>query len=527
MITIFTFLVLINLNNFDIVYAQTTTIPNFNIAAAGDWGCNSNTDKTVNSIKTQSPNLTLGLGDYSYESSADCWLDTIEPIYDSNNPNANNMQISIGNHENSGSEDLNTYLNAFSLTRQFGQVYSFNFNNVHFLSMATEISYSTSSSQNAFVKQDLAAASQNPNIDWIIVYFHKPMYSSPNSCSSCSGESSLRDIYHPIFDQYGVDLVLEGHTHDYQRSFPIKFNSNSKSNPIITDTNRNTYNDPAGEIYAIVGTGGINFHSLSSQKSFIAFQQSKEFGFLNIDILNNGQTLVGKFLSNNRSPSTPMDQFTITKSGSTTCPPGQHLENGVCVPDSTSSGYHYAPFLTINDASDIVNEPDRPDLRLSKFTVAAWFRTTTVPSNDGFIANKGGSGSDSSGKNQNYGIWVKSSGQLRGGFETSSGTNYEPTSPNSYVNGQWQHGAVTYDGSAVRLYVNGIQVASKSTTSLPDTNGNQPLRIGANSLSIEDIFEGDIDEVGVWNRALSSNEITNLMNTGSFPTGFVYRNSDG
>ena len=151
-ITIFAF-VLVNINNnFDIVYAQTTTIPNFNIAAVGDWGCNSNTDKTVNSIKAQSPELILGLGDYSYESSADCWLDTIESIYDSNNPNANNMQISIGNHENSGSEDLNTYLNAFSLTRQFGQVYSFNFHNVHFLSMATEISNSSGSSQNVFVK---------------------------------------------------------------------------------------------------------------------------------------------------------------------------------------------------------------------------------------------------------------------------------------------------------------------------------------------------------------------------------------
>jgi hypothetical protein len=78
-ITIFSFLVLINVNNnFNIVYAQ-PTIPNFNIAAVGDWGCNSNTDKTVNSIKAQSPELILGLGDYSYESSADCWLDTIEP----------------------------------------------------------------------------------------------------------------------------------------------------------------------------------------------------------------------------------------------------------------------------------------------------------------------------------------------------------------------------------------------------------------------------------------------------------------
>ena len=397
-ITIFSFLVLINLNNVDVIYAQ-TTIPNFNIAAVGDWGCNSNTDKTVNSIKNQSPEIILGLGDYSYESSADCWLDTIKPIYDpQKNPTANNMQISIGNHEDSSSEDLSTYINAFKLTKQFGQVYSFNFHNVHFLSMATEISYSSSSTQNAFVKQDLAAASQNPDIDWIIVYFHRPMYTSPNSCSSCSGESSLRDIYHPLFDQYGVDLVLEGHAHDYQRSYPIKFNANSKSNPIITDpNNKNNYifsSNPIngkihGQIHSVIGTGGINFHSLKTPlKSFFVSGQSKEFGFLNIDIQNNGQTLVGKFLSNDRSISTPLDQFTITKSGSSsppsppTCSSGEHLENGVCVPNTPnppSSGYHYAPFLTINDASDILDTQDRPDLRLSKFSVAAWFRTTSVP----------------------------------------------------------------------------------------------------------------------------------------------------
>jgi predicted phosphodiesterase len=564
-ITIFSFLVLVNINNIDVIYAQ-TNIPNFNIAAVGDWGCNSNTDKTVNSIKNQNPELILGLGDYSYESSADCWLDTLGPIYDHNNPNSNKMQISIGNHENSGSEDLNTYLNAFSLTRQFGQVYSFNFNNVHFLSMATEISYSSSSPQNAFVKQDLDAASKNQNIDWIIVYFHKPMYSSPSSCSSCPGESNLRDIYHPLFDQYGVDLVLEGHTHDYQRSFPIKFNSNSKSNPTITDTNRNNYNDPAGQIYSLVGTGGVNFHSLKTPlKSYLVYGQSKEFGFLNIDIQNNGQTLVGKFLSNDRSPSSPLDQFTITKSGSppptsqeicnngldddrdeftdaedvNSCPAVPEIcNNGLdddrdglkdaADPHCQTTGYHYAPFLTVNDASDIVDTQDRQDLRLSKFSVAAWFRTTTVPSDDGFIANKGGSGTDSSGKNQNYGIWITSSGKLSGGYETSSGSNKYATSPNSYVNGQWQHGVVTFDGSILRLYVNGNQVASTSSTSLPDTNGNQPLRIGANSLSIGDIFVGDIDEVGVWkDKALSSSEIANLMNSGIFPSGWVYRNTFG
>ena len=514
-ITIFSFLVLINLNNIDVIYAQ-TTIPNFNIAAAGDWGCNSNTDKTVNSIKNQNPELILGLGDYSYESSADCWLEALKPIYnyeDPNPPNRDKMQISIGNHENSGSEDLNSYINAFSLTKQFGQVYSFNMQNVHFLSMATEISYSSSSSQKAFVEQDLKAASTNQTIDWIIVYFHKPMYSSPSSCSSCSGESSLRDTYHPLFDKYGVDLVLEGHTHDYQRSYPIAFNSNSKSNPIIKDTNKNTYSDPAGQIYSLVGTGGVNFHSLKTPlKSYLVYGQSKEFGFLNIDIQNNGQTLVGKFLSNDRSPSSPLDQFTITKSGSS--------------PPPSTTGYHYEPFLPVNSHTNVVTITSTQNLQLSKFSVAAWFKTTSNFGDEAYIVNKGGHGTDSSGSNMNYGIWMSTSEKVQGGFETSSGSDRMVTSPNSYNDGQWHHGVVTFDGSILRLYVDGVQITTLSTSSIPETTGNHPLKIGANSRIVDNLFTGSIDEVGVWNKALTPTEITNLMNNGVFAqSGLVYSNS--
>jgi predicted phosphodiesterase len=516
LITISSLLVLVNINNIDIVFAQ-TNIPNFNIAAVGDWGCNSNTDKTVNSIKTQSPELILGLGDYSYESSADCWLGALEPIYDYDpqiNPNANNMQISIGNHENSDSEDLTTYLNAFSLTRQFGQVYSFNVHNVHFLSMATEISYSSGSSQNVFVKNDLAAAAANPNIDWIIVYFHKPMYSSPNSCSSCDGESSLRDIYHPIFDQYGVDIVLEGHTHDYQRSFPIKFNTNSISNPTITDTNRNNYVDPAGQIYAIVGTGGVNFHSLSSQKSFMVYQQSREFGHLNIDIQNNGTNLIGNFISNEGGI---LDQFTISKSGAPPPPPPQQQQ-----------GYHYEPFLDVNDSGDVVTIPDEQELKLEKFSVAAWLKTATNFGDAGLIVNKGGLGTEKSGNNMNYGLWMTSAETLRGGFETSKGSDRFSTSPNTYNNGEWHHGVVTYDGTSnLKLYVDGVEVATTSTSSLPEVNSH-PLRIGSDSRIVDDdLFIGSIDEVGVWNQQLSPSEILNVMNNGvsTVPSGLLYNNS--
>ena len=509
------FLVIININNdTDSFYAlAASTVPNFNFGSAGDWGCNSNTDATVNSIQNQNPELVLGLGDYSYQSTANCWLNAVNPIDEK-------MKITIGNHENSASsEDLNTYLNHFGMTSQY---YSFNYENVHFLSMATELSYSSGSAQNLFVKNDLSSAAADPNIDWIVVYLHKPMYSSPNSCSSCGGETALRDLYHPIFDQYGVDIVLEGHTHDYQRSYPIKYNPNNPSNPIITNTNKNNYTDPEGQIYSIVGTGGVNFHSLNGQSSFTASQQAVRFGHLNINILNNGTTLVGKFIPN--EPGITPDQFTITKQRSTTPPPPPPPH-----PPPQPTGYHYEPFLTINTSNDIMTIPNAPELKLAKnFTVAAWFKTTTNFRDDAIAVNKGGLSTESTGNNMNYGLWVTSSEKLRGGFETSSGTNKFVTSSASYNNGKWQHGVVTFDGTTIKLYVNGTEVSRTSTSTIPESSGNHPLRIGADSRIIADLFTGNIDEVGLWNRALKPSEISDLMNKGIFPfNGKVYSNSFG
>ncbi|MFB5600560.1 MAG: LamG-like jellyroll fold domain-containing protein [Nitrososphaeraceae archaeon] len=514
-----------NSDNFQEIYAQTTTFPDFNFAAAGDWGCNSNTDATVNSIVNQGTEITLGLGDYSYQSSASCFLNKVNSIDE-------NMKIAIGNHEDSSSEDRDRYLSHFNLNSQY---YSFNVQNVHFLAMATELSYGSGSSQHTFVKNDLNSASKDPNIDWIIVFLHKPMYSSPNSCSSssCQGVSSLRDTYHPLFDQFGVDLVLDGHTHDYQRSLPIKFNPNSKSNPVITNNHPNSYNDPEGQIHAIVGTGGINFHKLTGQKSFIVSQQDKKFGHLNVAITNNGMTLNGKFVANDN---TVMDQFTITKSSSTPgseiCTDGVDNDNDGLVdgadPDcqTPSTGYHYEPFFTA-DGNTALDIQSAPNLQLSKFTVSTWFKTTTNFPDEGVMVNKGGLGSESKGANQNYGIWFTSSERLQGGFETTGGSNKYVTTSNTYNDDQWHHGVVTFDGSIVRLFVDGTQIGTTSTSSTPDNTGNQPLRIAGNAQSLtEDFFVGQLDEVGVWNRALTTTEITNLKDNGVFPSsGLVYSNS--
>ena len=77
--------------------------------------------------------------------------------------------------------------------------------------------------------------------------------------------------------------------------------------------------------------------------------------------------------------------------------------------------------------------------------------------------------------------------------------------------GSWTHVAATYDGATQRLYVNGAQVSSMAIAGTITTSNN-PLKIGGNSIWAE-WFSGLIDEVRVYNRALTAGEIQADMNT--------------
>jgi hypothetical protein len=73
----------------------------------------------------------------------------------------------------------------------------------------------------------------------------------------------------------------------------------------------------------------------------------------------------------------------------------------------------------------------------------------------------------------------------------------------------WTHLAVTYDGSSVRVYMNGVLVRTKSQSGTISTSTGV-LRIGGNSISAQ-YFSGVIDEVRIYNRALNQTEIQSDM----------------
>jgi hypothetical protein len=125
--------------------------------------------------------------------------------------------------------------------------------------------------QTRWLEQTLAAAAQNPDIDWIIVQMHQDALSS---CLHGNGsDRGIRETWLPLFDRYGVDLVLCGHDHDYERSWPVRGCSRDvgrdattgaivdtcRPQPVVTsDPAAGSFDTSQGTIHLILGGGGTN-----------------------------------------------------------------------------------------------------------------------------------------------------------------------------------------------------------------------------------------------------------------------------
>jgi hypothetical protein len=101
--------------------------------------------------------------------------------------------------------------------------YSFDFANVHFICLDSQgSSRLTNGPMLTWLVQDLAATAQ----DWIIAYWHHPTYTkgshdSDNATDSGGRMRDMRENALPILEAGGVDLVLSGHSHSYERSFLV------------------------------------------------------------------------------------------------------------------------------------------------------------------------------------------------------------------------------------------------------------------------------------------------------------------
>ena len=167
-------------------------------------------------------------------------------------------------------------------------------------------------------------------------------------------------------------------------------------------------------------------------------------------------------------------------------------------------------------ANDFINIPSASGLisGSSAISMSCWVYPTDPiggwPNFDGFLGFRNESNAD-------FYILQLNPTTVEGRFRNSSGTTYTLTQT-GLINNTWQHFVLTYDGSNLTIYLNGVAGSSVPasgmiTNSMVDFFIGK-LEFGATNFSLD----GKIDEVGLWDKALSAIEINCMYAYGINPT---------
>lgn len=158
-------------------------------------------------------------------------------------------------------------------------------------------------------------------------------------------------------------------------------------------------------------------------------------------------------------------------------------------------------------------------LKTSNLTVSTWINPITYnPDNYSVIINRFEQGYNNPGGETwqviltNREIWF----QILGAGTSPNSNNTILKAPKTVPLNQWSLITCTFDGRIMKIFVNGIEQISQTTAINMNTNGTSGISIGVSKQAngIFHYFNGKIDDVGIWNRALDSNEIFYLFNDG-------------
>jgi len=195
--------------------------------------------------------------------------------------------------------------------------------------------------------------------------------------------------------------------------------------------------------------------------------------------------------------------FMNENSGTTTADASGSSNNGTLI-DATWTTGKFGSGINFNGSSSYVNIPDSASLRLGKnMTISTWVKVTANPASWARLVGKSDAGA-----NRNYAIFLHTDGRILFQFQDTGGGYPSIMSPGSISDGTWRNVTATYDGFTMRLYIDGSQVATGSTTATPVTSAG-PVRLGWDGA--HNVFNGQMDHVRIYARALSAAEVVNSM----------------
>lgn len=218
----------------------------YRLGLIGDLGQTAHSVSTLDHVNANNPDSVMLVGDLSY-------ADGYHPRWDSwgrlvsEHTSRLVWMYTEGNHEIEAANDEETpnflaYMTRFNMPYEHSGsesplYYSYDVAGAHIIMLGSYAPYEEDSDQYAWLTKDLARVDRS-RTPWIIVGMHAPWYNS-NHNHQGEGEK-MRRVMEPVLYEHGVDFVVSGHVHAYERSEHVY----------------NYEQDPCGPIYLNVGDGG-------------------------------------------------------------------------------------------------------------------------------------------------------------------------------------------------------------------------------------------------------------------------------
>jgi Icc-related predicted phosphoesterase len=293
------------------------------IWALGDFGNSSKNQANVrdamfNATKTHKPDAWIWMGDNAYSNGKEEeYQNHVFRVYQDTFFKNLPVWPSPGNHDYAGKHDPSVppYFKIFTMPTRgengglasgTESYYSFNYGNVHLISLDSEALETSDSSylhnENGKQAKWLAKDLEANKLPWTIVYWHKPPYSKGSHDSDTEiWMYKVRENITPILEKYKVDLVICGHSHSYERTHPIVGHTgknisydasvHKKANEVAPNTYVINKGERQGTIYVVNGSGGQlggkkNDYPLKAS----AYSNVTEGGSMLIDVDNKKMT---------------------------------------------------------------------------------------------------------------------------------------------------------------------------------------------------------------------------------------------
>lgn len=280
------------------------------VAFLADMGRGAQAKAVWAAIERAAPSMVIIGGDISYAHGRsavwDEWFALVSPLA-SRIP----VMVAFGNHESYCQTDgpdvqpclreVQEYLEHFHMPNAPKRYYDFDWGPAHFVAIDTEtyepregVPQTNASEQIEFATASLSAT----DAPWKIAFFHRPLYSTTRGGEKESAEA--RTALEPILDAGGVDLVLTGHAHAYERSWPLR------GGEVVRQTAEIEQGE--GWVHLVSGGGGRSLYAAFGPEAPWSATRAAQYHFLLLDI--SPERIVARAIGPDDSL---IDEFAVTR----------------------------------------------------------------------------------------------------------------------------------------------------------------------------------------------------------------------